>query len=87
MHLEEAKWIKSVLDRIPDNELGPVLNMGSSAEYYRLQEQPHIDSIVFEPLRKRNIRIVHQDLKQAKGVDMVGDLMDPCVTNKLKELK
>ncbi len=87
MHLEEARWINRILERIPAEELTPVLNMGSSTADYRLREQPHIDRFVFAPLREKGVRVVNQDIKEASGVDVVGNLMDPRFVEKLRAMQ
>jgi hypothetical protein len=87
MHVEEAHWINRILERIPAEELTPVLNMGSSTADFRLREQPHIDRFVFAPLRKRGVRVVNQDIKEAAGVDVVGNLMDPRFVEKLRAMQ
>ncbi len=86
MHVVEAKWIKSVLKDYSKDELSPVLNIGSSTGQFRTVNQPHIDEHIFAPLRERGIEIIHQDIKDAPGVDVVGDLADPQFIEKLKSL-
>ena len=78
--------MRSLLDEIPGAELNPILNLGSSTLAFRVHEQPHIDSMLFEPLRQRKVETFHQDIKPAIGVDLVGDLMDPLFIDELREL-
>ncbi len=73
---DEAKWLRQRLSQITPND-GPLLNIGSSSGHFREVVQPWIDELVFEPLRSRGCAIVHQDLSDAEGVDIVGDLLDP----------
>ncbi len=87
MHVEESHWINRILERIPAEQLTPVLNIGSSTDDYRFHEQAHIDRLVFAPLRERGVHIVNQDIKKAVGVDVVGNLMDPLFVEKLRAMQ
>lgn len=73
----EAQWLAQRLAAIPDDELGTVLNVGSSTLLFRTEVQPFIDARVFAPLRARGVAIVHLDIRADAGVDLVGDLSDP----------
>ena len=77
MRTNEAKTISRVLANMPDEDLDPLLNLGSSTRNFRICEQPHIDAEIFAPLRKRGVTIIHADMKAADGVDLVGDVYDP----------
>ena len=77
MLIRESEWIGARMAEIPDADLFPLLNVGSSTEEFRTQVQPHIDANVFAPLRARGGKIWHLDIKPAEGVDIVGDLLDP----------
>lgn len=68
-----AQWVR---------DLGPdpgtvCLNLGSSTKHFREQEQPHIAELLIRPLERAGVRFVHCDMKQAEGVDEVGDILDP----------
>ena len=54
----------------------PLVNVGSSTGEFREVRQPHIDRIVFAPLRAAGVEVVHADVKAAPGVDLVGDLTE-----------
>ena len=82
MRTSEAQWIGQALARIE----GPLLNLGSSTGAFRTQAKPHIDQHVFAPLRARNIQIIHADMKDAPGVDIVGDVLDPAFQRHLTTL-
>lgn len=56
--------------------ISPVLNIGSSTSNYRKLKQPFIDSEIFAPLVDRKIEVIHSDIKNDDGVDMVGNLLD-----------
>lgn len=73
----ESQWLGQRLASIPDDDLFPLLNVGSSTLEFRTKTQPYIDNNIFAPLRSRGGRIYHLDIKPAPGVDIVGDLLDP----------
>lgn len=84
---EEAIWLGQVLSKIPDSELFPVLNLGSSSGEFRATRQPWIDEHIFQPLLARGGRIIHTDLQNTDGVDIPGDLMDPEFRAQLRTLE
>jgi hypothetical protein len=86
MLVTEAEWIAGALAGIPDAELFPLLNVGSSTADFRARVQPHIDEKVFAPLSKRGGRVWHADLKPAVGVDIVGDLAATDTADQLRQL-
>ena len=87
MHVAEAQWINSYLGRFSARELSPLLNVGSSTESFRTIQQPHIEELLLRPLRSRGIEVVNQDIKDAAGVDLVGDLTDPNFAASLAKLE
>jgi hypothetical protein len=82
--IKEAEWVGAQLSRIPEEDLSPLLNLGSSTEDFGTR-QPHIGELVFEPLRRRGTRVVNVDVKDAAGVDIVGDICDPSVANRVRD--
>lgn len=84
MMIRESRWLGEQLQQLPDGDLGPLLDVGSQTEEFRTTTQPHIDEHIFRPLRQRGVDVVHLDLQDAPGVDMVGDLCDPAFLEKLK---
>ena len=86
MRLSEACCVGELLDTLPSEAISPVLNVGSSTGHFRKNEQPHIDRHIFEPLCKRNVVVIHVDLKQADGVDYAGDVLDEGFQHKLRSL-
>lgn len=73
----EARWVGQALSEIDfDGQRIECLNLGSSTREYREKEQPFIQEFIFGPLEGR-CSITHCDMKQADGVDLVGDLADP----------
>lgn len=77
MFLEEALWVRSVLDEFGPAPGQTVLDLGSSTEEFRRLRQPYIDFHIFRPLRRRGVSIVHVDARAADGVDVVLDLTAP----------
>ena len=75
MFEREAERIAAQLRALPPESLSPLVNLGSSTEDFRTRQQPWIDQLLFEPLRANGARIVHVDLKQAEGVDLVADIL------------
>lgn len=77
MFIEEAVWIRDVLEKAGLREGMTLLDLGSSTESFRQVEQPFIDYEIFRPLRRRGVRIVHVDARREEGVDVVCNLADP----------
>src|SRR5260370_9086510 len=83
MNILESAWLGQRLASLSSDELFPMLKVGCSTEDYRTVEQPWIDANIFAPLRKRGGKIIHLDMKEARGVDIVGDLLDPKFLDRL----
>jgi hypothetical protein len=85
MLYEEAKWIGNQLTKIckPNSKL---LNIGSSSLHSRTIAQPHMEEFIFAPLRNQNVKIIHTDIQDIEGVDLVGDLTDASFVKKLELL-
>ena len=78
----EAIRLREIL--LAQGEVSPLLNLGSSTRAFREGTKPHIERELFAPLRDAGIEILHSDLKQADGVDVAGDILDPAVCATLK---
>lgn len=78
----EAIRLREIL--LGQGDISPLLNLGSSTRAFRERAKPHIERELFAPLRAAGVEIVHSDLKQADGVDVVGDILDPSVRADLK---
>ena len=78
----EAIRLREIL--LGQGEISPLLNLGSSTRTFREQAKPHIERELFAPLRAAGVELVHSDLKQADGVDLAGDILDPAVRAALK---
>ena len=61
------------------------LNIGSSTREFREQQQPHVAEGFIRPLEQDGIRFIHCDMKEADGVDEVGDVLDPRFRERLKQ--
>ena len=64
--------------------VSPLLNLGSSTREFREVTKPHIERNLFEPLRRAGVAVFHSDLKDADGVDIPGDALNPAVMRDLK---
>lgn len=78
----EAIRLRKIL--LGQEGISPLLNLGSSTRAFRENAKPHIERELFAPLRAAGIEVVHSDLKQAAGVDVAGDILDPAVRADLK---
>jgi hypothetical protein len=87
MNILESEWLGQRLASLPTEELFPLLNVGSSTEEYRTVVQPWIDANIFAPLRNRGGTIYHLDMKEARGVDIVGDLLDPRFLDRIAHMR
>jgi len=87
MRLIEAKWLKKRLADMDVPQLSPLLEIGSSSLEFRTVAKPHIEKFVHAPLRERGVQIVTTDLRDAEGVDIVGDIFDPAVGAKLQDIR
>jgi hypothetical protein len=87
MNRLESEWLGQRIAAIPDADLFPLLNVGSSTADLRTRQQPYIDANIFAPLRARGGEIHHLDIKAAPGVDIVGDLLDPAFLARISHLR
>ena len=78
----EAIRLREIL--LAQGEISPLLNLGSSTRAFREDAKPHIERELFGPLRAAGVTVFHSDLKQADGVDLAGDILDPTVRAGLK---
>ena len=81
MFEREAVRLREIL--LSQDGVSPLLNLGSSDAAFRERRKPHIESELFAPLRAAGIEVVHVDLKQAPGVDLAGNILDPEVRARL----
>jgi hypothetical protein len=71
----DAAWLQQTLARFSNEELSPIVNIGSSTAHFRKVEQPFIDEMIFAPLAARGVQVIHLDLKAADGVDISADIL------------
>jgi len=83
MLIEEAKWLGEQICSLGD-EYFPMINIGSSTEFFRTQIQPHIDELIFKPLQEQGKKVFHADIKDEEGIDLIGDLTDEQYIRQLK---
>ena len=83
---EEANWLANVIYSLEPDRVFPMLNIGSSTQDFREKEQPWIDEKLFFPARKMGYSVIHLDMKNDVGVDIVGDLCDSSFLQKLSEM-
>jgi hypothetical protein len=86
MFREEAKWLANMIYSLNPNSVFPMLNIGSSNKKFREQEQPWIDELLFKPARTKGYSVIHTDIKNDIGVDIVGDLCSLDFLKKLSEM-
>lgn len=85
MLYEESLWFKDIIERhVKPNSL--VLNIGSSTKKFIEVDQPYIKQNLFDELAKKYCSVKNIDIKQAEGVDFVGDVTDTNFTDTLKQL-
>jgi len=87
MRTSEAAFIGARLRDIPIEHLSPVLNLGSSNAEFRQRTHPHIDREIFFPLEERGARVIHADLKEDEGIDVVGDVYDLAFQERCRQLR
>lgn len=87
MMIQEARWFAEQLARLNPTLIFPMCNVGSSTGAFRTVEQPWIDSLIFAPLVQRGGAVSHLDIKEASGVDIVGDFEDPVFLQRLKKME
>lgn len=83
MLIEEAKWLSDAMSRMEPSRIYPLLNIGSSTGQFRKVTQPWIDRYLFLPAREKGLAVAHSDIKEAEGVDLVGDLTDKTFLQRL----
>ncbi len=85
MFVKEAEWIGEEIRSLVNSGASRILNIGSATSHFREVVKPHIYNNIFKPLEKTGVHIVHSDIKDGVGVDLVGDLYDSKFLEKLKE--
>jgi hypothetical protein len=83
---EEASWLANIIYSLESDSIFPMINIGSSNKHFRETEQPWIDEFLFKPARNKGYSIIHTDIKNDVGVDIVGDLSDPIFLEKISTM-
>jgi hypothetical protein len=78
----EAARLREIL--LGQRAVSPLLNLGSSTRAFRETAKPYIHEELFGPLEAAGVHILHSDLKQADGVDLPGDILDPAIRADLR---
>jgi SAM-dependent methyltransferase len=82
----EAAWLARELEQLPVSDLSPLLSIGSGHGELTA-DQPWIHRVVYEPLERRGVRVLHHELEPAPGVEVTGDLTDPRFLASLEDLE
>jgi hypothetical protein len=84
---EEAEWVSRKIREISrSRQIHRVLNIGSSTLDFQNSDQPHISTYLLSSLHQSGIDICNVDLKSGSGVEIVGDLLNPEIQEKIKQL-
>lgn len=75
MFRPEAQKIGGWLQELRDDELSPLLNIGSGTTFSRMTEQPWVDHFIFAPLRGRGVNVIHVDIADGPGIDLNADIL------------
>lgn len=85
MLFEEAQWVgKTLLKYVHAGQTAG--NIGSSDLKSRTVTQPQMQTYIFGPLEEKNVKVLHVDLKEAEGVDLIGDLTEKAFIDELKKI-
>ena len=85
MRVCEAIWLQKRMLALGAAEGSPLAHIGSSTAEFREKRKPHIEQLLFTPLKAAGFEIVHIDIKDEPGVDMIGDLTDPLFQAELRQ--
>jgi hypothetical protein len=86
MLIEEARWLGRKMSELPSADIFPMLDVGSGTDELRNRKEPWIDEYVFKAARQVNGRVVHSDILDGSGVDIVGDLCDAAFREQLRAM-
>ena len=88
MREEEAKQIGNWLAEIDSQSISPCVNLGSSTHQQKQsQTQSHTQIYIWRPLQQCGVKVLHADIKDAEGVDIVGDIFDERTQQRIREIK
>ena len=86
MLIEDTKWFGQKISMLEPSKVFPLLNVGSSTAKFREVDQPWIDQNIFQPFKNKGRVVKHLDIKAAPGVDIVGDITDSLLLEKLSKM-
>ena len=86
MFRAEAEWLQNLLRLQSREALSPMLNIGSSTQTFREQQQPWTERCIFGPLKARGVRVLHLDNRDGDGIDIRADILNPAELPRLKAL-
>lgn len=72
---QEAAWLADQILSLPPAEASPILNIGSSTSQFN-ERRPWLSELLYGPIADAGIKLVNVDIKNAPGVDLVGDITD-----------
>lgn len=70
----EAQKLHHYLGLLPADGLSPILDIGSGSDREREVDKPWVEAFLFKPLRDGGHSIVHLDIRDFPGVDVVADI-------------
>lgn len=76
MREEEARRVSDLVAGLDLGGGSICLNVGSSTKHFREVAQPHITRELIRPIESSGICVIHCDIKEDEGVDLVGDVLD-----------
>jgi len=87
MRPEEAKYIGDQVRVLLTEDTDTLINIGSSTDNFRRVDQPYIHREIFEQIDNSGKSVVHVDLKDNDGVDLVGNIFDKEMQTTIKSYK
>ncbi len=84
MFLAETKWLAGFLEKLPREDLSPLLNVGSSTAELRETHQPWTEENLFAPLRARGVKIIHLDSRNGNGIDIQADIANAADLSRIR---
>lgn len=85
MFYKEAKKIYQLITKV-ESKKSVILNLGSSTKKFREIDQPYINSEIFTKLSLDGYKVIHSDIKENEGVDLVGDILDLSFRQKIAKI-
>lgn len=73
----EARHLIDRLSQLPAADISPLLNIGSGTLRHRTIDNPWIEHVLIDGLRRRDIEVIHVDAREGDGIDIKADLGDP----------